>query len=427
MSLTGTSQTLRAMTQDKQKGSPGFFSVLLGRGTADPSGSTQAATEKLPREESRTTQPSQSAFLQGRAYAQGRAPYAAEVTAPPRSSMARDRIRTDAKRDASAPRPHSTAAFEAAVRNHNATLTDRSKPNTRPPVSSMRSPHKDTFVDAKESQEAQGESSTKARHSRKVSFNTPTSSLRKGKIGASRMDEAGSSQDSFFSPSAPRPTSKSTKPKYTRSSSSSKAELEERNWNSSTATLQNKDEPRSRSSKHRRSKVSSYPLATDAYGDSFQAVRVSGPDRVVIVPVTPSSTEEEFMPEKRHLSAVPAPPPALRRPGPAPIVPHASASKRISQDVSMRKSGDVQHSRSHRTRSNHDTDASVAKQSSRSRSRPDKMTPRNSTSTRPFPEPVGTTVLSQNMARARSGDRNQSTMSMFHERPSNTRIKAQRA
>ncbi|SPO25893.1 uncharacterized protein UTRI_03258 [Ustilago trichophora] len=424
------------MTQDRQKGSPGFFSVLLGRGTADPSGSTQAATEKPPRKESRAPQPSQSASVQGRVYAQGRAPYAAGASAPHRSSMARDRVRTHARKDGSAPRAHSTA--EAAGGNHDASLTVRSKTDTRPPVSSMRLPHKDTFVDAKESQEGQGGTSSQARHSRKVSFNTPTSSLRKGKIGASRLDEAGSSQDSFFSPSASRPMSKSTKPKYTRDASS-RAEMEERNWNSSTATLQNKDEPRSQSIKHRRSKGSSYPLATDPYGDSFQAVRVSGPDRVVIVPVAPSSAEDEFGPEKRYLpAAASAPAPALRRPGPGPLVPHASASKRASQDASRRKSRDVQRSQPHRTRSSHDADASAAKESGRSRSRLDKVAPRTSTSTGPFPEPVGTAVLSQNMARERNGDRIQrnsyrgsnplqydiTTMPMFHERPSNARMKA---
>lgn len=101
----------------------------------------------------------------------------------------------------------------------------------------------------------------------------------------------------------------------------------------------------------------------------------------------------------------------------------------------------MQRSQPHRTRSSHDADASAAKESGRSRSRLDKVAPRTSTSTRPFSEPVGTTVLSQNMARARSGDRIQrtsyrgsnplqhdiTTMPVFRERPYNARMKAQRA
>lgn len=444
MSITAIAQPSRTMGHEKRKSSPGFFSVLLGRGstslaTAATSAST-APPEKRSAEQTPTSQRAHSASEQGKAYAQGRrVSYSAEPPATARASMSRDRVRKEVKRDVATTRPHSTAAFEAAVQSQALPTIGRSKSVSRPAPSSMRSPHKEIFVDAKEVPEGHETSISKVRHSRKVSFNTPTSSLRKGRVAHTQLEEAGSSQDSFFSPRAPRPIPKATKPKYTRSAP--KAEADDRNWNSSTATLHNKEEPRSLSSKPRRSKGSSYPLAMDAQGESFHAVRVSGPDRVIIAPVSPQ-TEEEIGAQLNRLSTSSGP--GSRRPGPAPLAPYATASRRTSQDVSRSKSrpSELQRSRSQRERrsATAEGDAVAARESARSRSRPDKVASRATMLPPALPDLAGATVLSQTMARARSGDRTRTsyhgsnalqhdfgTTPMFNERHPNARMKAQRA
>ncbi|SNX84302.1 uncharacterized protein MEPE_03011 [Melanopsichium pennsylvanicum] len=431
------------MTQQKTKGGPGFFAVLLGRGTTGPTVGAQTSDKRAP-EESRTLSSNQTASVQGRIYAQARPSYVEESRIATRPTMSQERSRKDSRREGSATRPfrpHATADFDTIVAKEASMPIHRSKTAPRPIVSSMRPPPGDIFVDAQEAPDTQT-SSRPERHSLRVSFNTPTHSLRKGKIGpASRFGEAGSSQDSFFSPSGTRSATKVTKPRYT--SSASKAGVDERNWNSSTATLQNMAESRSQPRKNRRSKESGYPLASDANGDAFEAVRASGPNRVIIVPVSPSSAEDELGPAPSHYSTQPTLTPAIRRPGPAPIASYTSGSRRPSHGVQSRAGpGEVQRSRSQRDRRTTAADvetSAVRGSGSRSRSRPDKLAARASISTRASPDSVG--VLSQNIVKKHSRDRTQryphhSANALHHDigttptvqdRYSETRAKAQRA
>ncbi|SJX62803.1 uncharacterized protein SRS1_13630 [Sporisorium reilianum f. sp. reilianum] len=429
------------MPQDNKKENPGFFSVLLGHGTADLKGETQAGDEKRPFNEGRATaaapapnvRPSAAA---SRPHEQPRSSFAADSRALMRTSMSQDRTRSNAHRDSSASRP------EQAGRRQHEPLPTPSRAGTRPAMPSMRSHRDRRSVDGAAAQDAKdkGEEGAPTRSPRKVAFNTPTHSLRKGKPGFPRVEEAGSSSDSSFQPAVRKPVYKSAKPKHTRNPT--RTEFEERNWNSSTATLQDREESRSRTArKSRPAKRGNYPLTNGSPADGFQAVRVSGPDRVIIVPAT-SAVDAELQADNPYLPVSSTG--SQRRPrGPAPntSMQPPPMPKRSSQDMNRTamRPADVQRNRSHRDRPRTvrtEGEARADREPSRSQSRPDKVASRTLTSTRampPMPDLPASTLLSQNMARARAGQRNAidtynaTPGTMPHERPTNARARAQRA
>ncbi|CDU22811.1 uncharacterized protein SPSC_01441 [Sporisorium scitamineum] len=429
------------MPQDNRKGSPGFFSVLLGRGPADLKGETQAGDEKRPFNDGRSAAAAHNSRLSGvsRPYEQPRSSFAVDSRAPLRTSMSQDTSRSTAHRDSAAFRP------EQAARRQPETLPLQSKTDARPAVPAMRSHRDQRYVDVHEAHDPRDKSEVSApnRSLRKVAFNTPTHSLRKGKAGFPRLDEAGSSSDSSYPPPARKPVFMSAKPKHTRTTS--KTEFEERNWNSSTATLQDKEPSRSRSTKKSRPiQRGSYPLTQTSHLDGFQAVRVSGPDRVIIVPAATAATtamEAEPQADRQYLPVASTGSQKRRRPVQNQPMQPPPMSKRSSQDASRTttRSADVQRSRSSRDRqtiSRSDGDARADREPSESRTL---------TSIRPMPpmpDLPATTLLSQNMARARAGQRNAissyhtapnglqhatPTMPQVHDRPANARTRAQRA
>lgn len=439
-------QAQHSISTERRKSNPGFFSVLLGRGTASAALDGQTAKDEHRAAEGRTVPTNYAGPPAVRPSAGPLASNTATPSAALRSSMAQ---RVDARRDTPARPLSGTAAFEAVVRSHAGQPSTRSHANGRgdsypePRASSMRSPREEHFVDARTTQKPGDERKSTARHSLKVSFRTPTSSLRKGKVGEPHLAADDSSQDSFFSPPPPaRPAPKATKPKHTRSAT--RAEIEERNWNSSTATLHVKEEPRARSNKHGRSKGSVYPLAADAPRGSFQAVRATGPDRVIIVPASPHDREGQIEPPVKRASAIPAPVPtsASRHPGEVQHPPHAAIATRTLQDVnrSRSRSADVQRNRQQRDRKavHPGPTVSSAQQAARLRSRPD-MAQRNVMSTGPPPDAIGVHDRSKSMARMRTGGgisktsheantlRHDSiTLPMGRERYSDARGRAQR-
>lgn len=407
MLLTATAQPPHTMSQENKKASPGFFSVLLGTASVNTEATTQA--DQGPSDQNRAPQPRQNASTTPRDQAQARRSSAAEQGAAIRSSMTRDR--RDARRDAPPPRLSGTAAFEAAVRSHAESSPDRNRAtgrgsaNPQPQVSSMRLPRDHAFVDSMEAHKQRpGELDDGARQSRKVSFRTPTSSLKKGRAGDPGLGAAGSSQDSFFAPPPPRPAPKAKKPKQHRTVS--KAEAEERNGNSSTATLQNKESPRSHTVKSRRPTGDRYPLATEARRDSFQAVRASGPERVIIVPPPQQALLDEPRPELKPYSTAPAP--VVRRPGPVPLAAHPPTARRTSLEASRSqiRSADEQRSRSHRERriAPAAVEGPAVRDPNRSRSRVEKAATRTPMSPRPLPNPTAFKDYSQPRNRKGAGD-----------------------
>lgn len=428
------------MAQGTQKGSPGFFSVLLGVPVKSetPAGDDKHVATSAQRSSKATS-------------------YDKEPRVPPRSSLTRDRTRSDPSGESL------TQRAEPSNRKPYVPIPGRTRSDPRLGKPSPRSSSDHHFVDAPEAPELKDTRKSSERHTRKVVFRTPTHSEKNGKGGYPRLEEAGSSSDSFFvPPPVPRSALKPAKSRSKHTRTSSKAEVEERNWNSSTATLQDKEElARSRSSKSRHSKSSSkssnYPLARDSRDEGYQAVRVSGPDRVIIVPT--STADGGPQPPNRKnaapLSSVP------RRPGPMPIVPlpasmnmrlshdrRPSQDRRASQDRHSSKPRPVeaQRSRSQRdSRSETRPQPGPPPQASRSHSRPNMGPPRPSMNSRPvppMPDLPKATLLSQNMARARAGNRNPISsyqappsgmrpgpgpMPHFHDRQPNPPMKAQRA
>lgn len=402
------------MAQEAKKERPGFFSVLLG---VPLKGETPAADDK------NNSKPTASSQRPSKPTS-----YDKEPRAPLRSSLTRDRTRSDLITETQ------TRRAEAAGR--------RTKSDNRLSKSSPRTSSDQPFVDAPEARKSS------ERQARKVAFRTPTHSERNGKTGYPRLEQAGSSSESFHAPPrAPRPMPKAAKSRSQHTRTSSKAEAEERNWNSSTATLQDKEEPRSRSSKSRVSKPSVYPLARPSQSDGYQAVRVSGPDRVIIVPT--STVDEAAQTNARTVPLALTPGP--RRPGPTPIMqaPPPTNNRRPSQDRSQsrpRPPVEAQRSRSHRDRRSDnkpDGQGTARPQGSRSHSRPDMGPPRGSNRAMPpMPDLPKTTLLSQNMARARAGNRNAidsyagppngipqgaRSTAPFQDRPPAPRMKAQQA
>ncbi|TKY85704.1 hypothetical protein EX895_005244 [Sporisorium graminicola] len=441
------------MTQDNRKGNPGFFSVLLGRGTADLKGETQAGDEKRPFNEGRATTvvPSSRPSAASRPYEQPKSSFAVDSRASLRTSTIQDPSRSSAHRDSTAFRP------EQASRKQYEPLPTPSRTDAQSAVPSMRPPRVRRSVDAPEAQDSKdkSEACAPARSPRKVAFNTPTHSLRNGRAGFSRREEAGSSSDSSYQPPARKMVPRPSKPKHTRNTS--RNEPEERTWSSSSATLQDKDEPRSRSAKKSRpGKRGNYPLTNGSQSGGFEAVRVSGPDRVIIVPTasgtTATMTEAQPQAGRQYLPLTSTG--SQRRRG---SVPNAQIQmqpppkpKHTSQDVSraVSRPADVQRDKSNRGRQSNvgaEGEIKADRELSRSQSRPVKVAARTSTSIRPMPpmpDLPATTVLSQNMARARAGQRNAissysatpnglqhatGTMPQLHERPANARTKVQRA
>ncbi|KAF6767502.1 hypothetical protein PSEUBRA_005289 [Kalmanozyma brasiliensis GHG001] len=401
------------MAQVPKKDSPGFFSVLLG---VPLKSEAPAGDDKNDSKATSSDQRSSKATS-----------YDKEPRAPLRSSLTRDRTRSDPATD--------------AQRRRAEPVGRRTKSDNRLSKPSPRSSSDQHFVDAPEARKSS------ERQARKVAFRTPTHSERNGKTGYPRLEQAGSSSESFHAPPPlPRPTPKAAKSRPKQARTSSKAEADERNWNSSTATLQDKEEARSRSSKSRSSKPSVYPLARPSQSDGYQAVRVSGPDRVIIVPT--STVDAVAQTNTRTVPA--ALMPGQRRPGPMPIVQAPPpTNRRLSQDRGQSRSRppvEDQRSRSHRDRRSDnraDGQGSARPQGSRSNSRPDMGPPRGSTRTMPpMPDLPKATLLSQNMARARAGNRNPidsyagppngisqgaRSMAPFQDRSPAPRMKAQQA
>lgn len=377
MALAAPPLPPNAMSRETPKESLGFFSVLLGRGTTNLK---QGASQGV---EGRTVQPATS---------QG-------STAAARASLSRETNRRDTAANAPAPRVSGAAAFEAAVRSHARSSMDRSRSNIRDDArpqqlsSAMRSSQKDRFFDAHEGPEEPKQStSARSRHARHVSFQSPASSLRKGRSVERGIDAAArSSRKSLSTPAPARTEPRPTKSKHSRSLS--KAEQEARDWNSSTATLQNVEEPRAHSTRDRRPTKGAYPLATDARRDSFQAVRASGPDRVIIVTGAPGTLDRRAPLESKPVASpqLAAPVPVARRPGPTPVV--ASKTRHAPRDGTKTSTRDsaVEPSKSNRQRSGSarpsaaDVDADAARAARRSQRRNDTNAPRISTSSRPLP------------------------------------------
>lgn len=404
MSATTTVQPSVTMTQERGKAAPGFFSVLLGRGTANLKTEPQPEAAKRPSTDARPAKPTRLESATLSAQEQERASFAAERGfVPPRSSMTADQVRPDVRRE---PRPRHTSgneAFEAAVRRQAGALTERSnmyerqETQPRPQVSSMRQPKKDRFVDARDAFDEQDEAKVTLRPPRKVAFRTPTSSLHKGR-GEPNLATAGSSSESFHAPPLKiRPIPKTSKPKHSRSAS--KAEIEERKHTSSTATSHNIEQLRPYPGKGRRANESIYPFASEPRRESFQAIRASGPDRVIIAPAF-GGDSQPWPATKYSTMAVPT----TRRPGPTPLAPHA----RTSQDLSRPKEtpSRLLPSTSHRRTVSAAPEPSAAvRESSRSRSRVESNPSRPSMSSRPAPAPVAAEARSFSATRSRTGDR----------------------
>ncbi|SYW85296.1 uncharacterized protein UBRO2_05769 [Ustilago bromivora] len=396
MSATATIQPSLTMTQDKGKAvAPGFFSVLLGRGTANLKTEAQTEAAKRPSIDARPAKPARVESTIISAQEQGRASFAAKRgIAPPRSSMTTNRTRTVAKREPRARHTSGNAALEAAVRRHAGALAERPDANNRedtqprPRASSMRQPKTDrNFVDARDVFDGQDEGKATQRQARKVAFRTPTSSLHKGS-GEPNLGAAGSSSESFRAPSPKsRPIPKATKPKHSRAASN--ADIEGRNR---TETWHNrKEQPRSYSSKDRRAKEGVYPFAPEPRRDSFQAIRAPGPDRVIIVP----AGDSQPWPATNYSSNAP---PGTRRPGPTALAPYARTSHDIGRQ--RERPAEAQPSSSHRRAvSAAAGPSSAARESGRSRNRVE------STPSRPFPTPSAGEDRSHSASRTRTDER----------------------
>ncbi|KAJ9479191.1 hypothetical protein PHBOTO_002671 [Pseudozyma hubeiensis] len=392
------------MTQAKGKEGPGFFSVLLGLGSTDLKGETQPEGPKRSFNESRppASQPHSHPTATTRQHQRTTSSSADQPQAPVKSYRPRDRNRGDARGDRVGDFPESVGRKQAE------TSRERPRADGRPSMTSMRSSHTEHSSDAAKGDASKDKTKYGPRVPRKVAFNTPTHSLRKGTVGKPKHDEARSSSDSSVRPSLPRLSARPSKSKTTRPSS--KAELEDRNWNSSTATLQNKEEPRPRLGGHRSSKGGSYPLSKTSQADGFQAVRGSGPDRVIISTLAP--VEAEIPLDTRYLPVASTATP--RRPGPTPVSPPL----RASQDTGRMRMGpaDPSRSRSHRDRqsfSKTDGGPKLAREPRESQSRVDSArASRPSRPMGPMPDLPTETLLSRNMSRARAGAQN--PISSYH-------------
>ncbi len=212
-----------------------------------------------------------------------------------------------------------------------------------------------------------------------------------------------------------------------------KAEVEERNWNSSTATLQDKEESaRSRSSKSRpsksSSKISNYPLARDSRDEGYRAVRVSGPDRVIIVPTSTADGGPQsqirtypcsaFVRAKTTGTMPIVPPPAAanrrpshdRRPSQTDRRARLTTGTHPSRDPTRLNAADRNETPKREQTSAWTSSAGkqIAQPSQHGTSSLS-MNSRPVPPMPPMPDLPKATLLSQNMARARAGNRDRST------------------
>ncbi|GAC94125.1 hypothetical protein PHSY_001694 [Pseudozyma hubeiensis SY62] len=401
------------MTQAKAKESTGFFSVLLGLGSVDLTGETQPEDPKRSFNESRPPAPQSHSRPPAttRPHQRTTSSFANQSQAPVKPYRSMDRSRGDARGDHAEYFPESTGRKQAE------TSRERPRADGRPSMTSMRSSHTETSSDAVNGNASKDKNKHEPRVPRKVAFNTPTHSLRREILGKPKHDEARSSSDSSVRPPLPRPSAKPSKSKNTRTAW--KAELEERNWNSSTATLQNKEELRPRLGNYRSAKGGSYPLGKTSQADGFQAVRGSGPDRVIISALAPAEAETPL--DTRYLPI--ASTAKQRRSGPTPVSPQL----RASQDAGRTKIGpaDPDRSRSYRDRQSYsktDGGPKLAREPRGSHSRVDRTSPRASMPSRPMgpmPDLPTETLLSRNMSRARAGAQN--PISSYHTQKTHER------
>lgn len=386
------------MAQANSKESPGFFSVLLGFGSVNLKGETQPDDAKRPFDETRSAPPNPRPSRGSKPVERPRASTSEDAQVSLRSSLSITRNRSVGKRDTSAYLPLH------AGRKHSEPSIEGQRADGRPSISSVSSNHIERFHDAVVAAETKNKSKATVRAARKVMFNTPSHSLRNGKSGHSRPDQAVGSSDLFARAFEHEPKRRSTRAKNT--STISKTEFEERNRSSSTATLQKEGEPRPYIGSGKRSSTGDFhPLNKPSQANGFQAVCESDPDRVIIAPI--GSTEAELKLDSRYLPV--ASTAQQRRIGPTPIATSFRATRDPSQ--TRERSTDRQRSRSHRDRQSFtrvDGESKLANEPSRLPKRQDKMTSRSARPARPMgpmPNIPTARLLSNNMSWARAGER----------------------